>query len=128
MVANHQGIRDQGGVKRTGPQSVDRAILVILPEGAPEAAINATLYDKLNFIRDIAPIVTIAQEAGVIVLNPSVPAKTVPEFIAYANRNPGRVNMASGGIGTLSRVLGEQFKLQPASKWSMCRIAAVDPR
>jgi hypothetical protein len=84
----------------------------------PEAAINATLYDKLNFnfIRDIAPITTIAQEAGVIVLNPSVPAKTVPEFIAYANSNPGKVNMASGGIGTLSHVLGEQFKLATGVK------------
>ena len=83
-----------------------------------EAAINATLYDKLNFnfIRDIAPIATIALEPGVMVLNPSVPAKTVPEFIAYANNNPGKINMASGGIGTLSHVLGEQFKLATGVK------------
>jgi tripartite-type tricarboxylate transporter receptor subunit TctC len=84
----------------------------------PEAAINATLYDKLNFnfIRDIAPIATIAQEPGVLVLNPSVPAKTVPEFIAYANSSSGKINMASGGIGTLSHLLGEQFKLATGVK------------
>jgi tripartite-type tricarboxylate transporter receptor subunit TctC len=51
-----------------------------------------------------------------MVLNPSVPAKTVPEFIAYANSNPGKINMASGGIGTLSHVLGEQFKLATGVK------------
>jgi tripartite-type tricarboxylate transporter receptor subunit TctC len=84
----------------------------------PEAAINATLYDKLNFnfIRDIAPIATIAQESEVLVLNPSVPAKTVPEFIAYANSNPGKINMGSTGIGTTSHVIGEQFKLATGAK------------
>jgi tripartite-type tricarboxylate transporter receptor subunit TctC len=84
----------------------------------PEATINGTFYDKLNFkfIRDIAPIATIAQEPGVMVLNPSVPAKPVPEFIAYANNNLGKINMASGGIGTLSHVLGEEFKLATGVK------------
>ena len=65
-------------------------------------AINATLYDKLNFnfIRDIAPVAGIIRVPIVMVVNPSVPAKTVPEFIAYAKANPGKINMASAGIGS----------------------------
>jgi tripartite-type tricarboxylate transporter receptor subunit TctC len=76
-------------------------------------AINATLYDKLsfNFIRDITPVAGINREPYVIAVHPSVPAKTVPEFIAYANANPGKVNMASGGTGTPSHVSGELFKM-----------------
>lgn len=78
----------------------------------PSAAINATLYDKLNFnfIRDIAPIVCIFRTPLVIVVNPSVPAKTVPEFIAYAKANPGKINMASAGNGSTSQLAGELFK------------------
>src|SRR6202045_5135487 len=62
----------------------------------PPTAINATLYEKLNFnfIRDIAPIASIVREPLIMVVNPSVPAKTVPEFIAYAKANPGKINMA----------------------------------
>jgi tripartite-type tricarboxylate transporter receptor subunit TctC len=76
-------------------------------------AINATLYDKLNFnfIRDIAPVATISRNAHVMVVNPSVPAKTVPEFIAYAKANPGKINMASGGNGSTPHVAGELFKM-----------------
>jgi tripartite-type tricarboxylate transporter receptor subunit TctC len=76
-------------------------------------AINATLYDKLNFnfIRDIAPVAGIIVVPNVMVVNPSVPAKTVPEFIAYAKANPGKLTMASGGIGTTSHVFGELFKM-----------------
>ena len=76
-------------------------------------AINATLYDKLNFnfIRDIAPVAGITREPHVMVVNPSVPAKTVPEFIAYAKANPGKINMASAGNGTAPHVAGELFKM-----------------
>jgi len=77
------------------------------------AAINATLYDKLNFnfIRDIAPVASIGDAPYVMVINPSLPAKTVPEFISYAKANPGKVNMASAGTGAPSHVSGELFKM-----------------
>jgi tripartite-type tricarboxylate transporter receptor subunit TctC len=74
---------------------------------------NPALYDNLNFnfIRDIAPVAFIDRVANVMEVNPGVPAKTVPEFIAYAKANPGKVNMASGGIGSSQHVAGELFKL-----------------
>jgi len=80
--------------------------------GAP-SAINATLYDKLNFnfVRDIAPIAPIVRFPYIMVVNPSVPAKTLPEFIAYAKANPGKINMASPGIGSTPHVNGELFKV-----------------
>jgi len=75
--------------------------------------INATLYQKLsfNFIRDIAPVVLLAREPNVMVVHPSVPAQTVPEFIAFARANPGKITMASGGTGAPSHVTGELFKM-----------------
>jgi tripartite-type tricarboxylate transporter receptor subunit TctC len=77
------------------------------------SAINATLYDKLNFnfVRDIAPVAPIVRFPYIMVLNPSVPAKTLPEFIAYAKDNPGKINMASPGIGSSPHVNGELFKV-----------------
>src|SRR5262249_968337 len=76
-------------------------------------SINATLYDKLNFnfIRDIVPVATFVRVPNVMEVNPSFPAKTVPEFIAYTKANPGKVNMASAGNGTVSHVAGELFKM-----------------
>jgi len=76
-------------------------------------AINTTLYEKLsfNFIRDIVPVASVIRGPSVLEVNPSVPAKTVPEFIAYAKANPGKLTMASGGIGAPSHVFGELFKL-----------------
>ena len=76
-------------------------------------AVNATFYDKLNynFIRDIAPVAAISREPNVVLVNPSVPTRTVSEFIAYAKANPGRVNMASAGNGTTSHLAGELFKM-----------------
>ena len=74
--------------------------------------INVTLYERLNFDfnRDIAPVASIARGFVIMVVNPSFPAKTVPEFIAYAKANPGKINMASAGIGATSHVAGEMFK------------------
>jgi tripartite-type tricarboxylate transporter receptor subunit TctC len=76
-------------------------------------AINATLYDKLSFdfIRDIAPVASIVRGAFVMAVNPAVPATTVPEFIAYAKANPGKINFASVGNGTTPHVGGELFKM-----------------
>jgi tripartite-type tricarboxylate transporter receptor subunit TctC len=76
-------------------------------------AINATLYDKLsfNFIRDIAPVGGIIRVPNIMEVHPAVPAKTVPEFIAYAKANPGKVNFASGGVGSSTHVSGELFKM-----------------
>jgi tripartite-type tricarboxylate transporter receptor subunit TctC len=75
-------------------------------------AINATLYERLNFVflRDIAPVACVMRTPIVMVVNPSVPVKTIPEFIAYARANPGKVNMASAGNGTPSHLAGELFK------------------
>jgi len=85
---------------------------VLLMVGAPNA-INATLYEKLSFdfIRDIAPVAGILRVPLVMEVHPSVPVKTVPEFIAFAKANPGKINMASGGIGGVTHVAGELFKM-----------------
>jgi tripartite-type tricarboxylate transporter receptor subunit TctC len=76
-------------------------------------AVNATLYDKLNFnfVRDIAPVASIIRQPQVMLVNPSFPAKAIPEFIAYAKANPGKINMASAGNGSTPHVSGELFKI-----------------
>ena len=104
-----------GGGTNIGTEAVVRAPAdgyTLLLAGSP-AAINATLYDKLNynFLRDIAPVAGIIRQPFVMAVHPSVPAKTVPEFIAYAKANPGRINMASAGTGAGSHVTGELFKM-----------------
>jgi tripartite-type tricarboxylate transporter receptor subunit TctC len=79
----------------------------------PPNEINATLYHNLNFnfMRDTAAVATIVRAPNVIEVNPAVPAKTVPEFIAYAKTQPGKINMASAGVGTSQHVAGELFKM-----------------
>src|SRR5215813_5449077 len=104
-----------GGGSNIGTEAVVRAP----PDGytlllvSTTNASNATLYDKLNFnfIRDIAPVAATIRVPNVMVVNPTLPAKTVPEFIAYAKANPGRINMASGGTGTSVHIAGELFKM-----------------
>ena len=98
-----------------GAESVVRATpdgYMLLLVGVSNA-MNATLYKKLNFnfIREIAPVASIGGSPYVMVVNPSVPAKTVPEFIAYAKANPSKINMGSSGNGTVSHVFGERFKM-----------------
>jgi tripartite-type tricarboxylate transporter receptor subunit TctC len=80
---------------------------------SPPAAINATLYEKLdfNFIRDIAPVASIARAAWVLEVNPAVPVKSVPELIAYGKAHPGRINMATVGIGSGPHLAGELFNM-----------------
>jgi tripartite-type tricarboxylate transporter receptor subunit TctC len=97
-----------------GAEAVVRApadgYTLLLATGAN--AVNATLYDKLsfNFIRDVAPVASIMRVPNVMMVNPSVPAKTVPEFIAYAKANPGKINMATAGNGSTPHISGELFK------------------
>ena len=80
---------------------------------APANAINATLYEKLNFnfLRDIAPVAGLIRFPNVVVVNPQVPVKTIPEFIAYAKAHPGKLNMASSGNGSTIHMSGELFKM-----------------
>ena len=80
---------------------------------SPTNAVNATLYDRLsfNFLRDIAPVAGISREANILAMHPSVPATTVPEFIAHAMANPGKISMASAGIGSAGHMAGELFKM-----------------
>ena len=104
-----------GGGSKIGTEAVVRApadgytLLLV----ANTAAINATLYDKLNynFIRDIAPVASIIRAPYVMAVNPTVPAKTVPEFVAYAKANPGKISMASTGMGSGTHIAGELFKM-----------------
>jgi tripartite-type tricarboxylate transporter receptor subunit TctC len=79
----------------------------------PSSAVNATLYDKLSFVflRDIAPVAGLTRQPQVLLANPSVPAATVPELIAYAKANPGRITMASAGTGSMGHLVGEYFKM-----------------
>jgi tripartite-type tricarboxylate transporter receptor subunit TctC len=79
-------------------------------------AINATLYDNVGFkfVHDIAPVAGIGRAPNVMVVHPSLPAKTVPEFIAYAKANPGKISMASAGVGSASQMSGELFKMMAA--------------
>jgi tripartite-type tricarboxylate transporter receptor subunit TctC len=98
-----------------GTESVVRAP----PDGytihltASSDAINATLYDKLSFnlLHDIAPVASLIRGPFVMVVNPSFPAKSVPEFIAYAKANPGKINFGSGGTGFATHIAGEMFKM-----------------
>jgi len=104
-----------GGGNTIGTEAVVRAppdgYTLLLVDGT--ASINATLYEKLNynFIRDIATVAGIVRLPNLMMVNPSVPTKTVPEFIAYAKANPGKINMASPGIATPGHVAGELFKM-----------------
>jgi tripartite-type tricarboxylate transporter receptor subunit TctC len=79
----------------------------------PSSAVNATLYDKLHFVflRDIAPVASMIRQPQVMLANPSLTAKTVPELIAYAKANPGKITMASAGIGSTGHLVGEFFKM-----------------
>jgi tripartite-type tricarboxylate transporter receptor subunit TctC len=104
-----------GGGTNIGTEAVVRAPAdgyTLLIVGTTQAT-NAALYDKPNFdlIRDIAPIAGVFRGALVMVVHPSVPARSVPEFIAYAKANPRKVNMASSGTGSTSHVAGELFKM-----------------
>jgi tripartite-type tricarboxylate transporter receptor subunit TctC len=110
VIDNRPGAGGTIGTEAVVRASADGYTLLLV---SGSHMVNVTLYDKLsfNFIRDIVPVAAISLETSVLVVHPSVPAKTVPEFIAYAKANPGKINMASGGIGAVSHVAGELFKM-----------------
>jgi tripartite-type tricarboxylate transporter receptor subunit TctC len=110
IVDNRPGAGSNIGTEAVVRAPPDGHTLLMI---APSSTINVTLYDKLNFnfVRDIAPVATLTRQAQVMVVNPSFPAKTVPELIAYAKANPGKINMASGGTGTGQHLTGELFKM-----------------
>jgi tripartite-type tricarboxylate transporter receptor subunit TctC len=109
-VENRPGAGVNIGTEAAVRAPADGYTLVLVSAGN---AINATLYEKLNynFIRDIAPVAGFYRVPMVMEVTPSVPAKTVPEFIAYAKANPGKLNMGSAGIGSPQHVAGELFKM-----------------
>src|SRR4051812_20702705 len=102
-----------------GTNIATEAVINAPPDGytlllvAPANAINATLYEKMNhvFLRDIAPVAGLIRFPNVVVVNPNVPVKTIPELIAYAKENPGKLNMASSGNGSTIHMSGELFKM-----------------
>jgi len=102
-----------------GTNIATEAVVRAAPDGytllaiSPGNAINATLYDKLNFVflRDITPVASIMRTPNVMLVNPKVPARSVPEFIAYAKANAGKISFASAGTGTSSHMAVEQFKM-----------------
>ena len=110
IVDNRPGAGSNIGTEMVVRAAPDGYTLLLV---APSAAINATIYPNLNFnfIRDVALVGSIGNSAFVMMVNPAVPARTVPEFIAYAKANPGKINMASAGNGTATHVFGELFKI-----------------
>jgi tripartite-type tricarboxylate transporter receptor subunit TctC len=110
LVENRPGVGGNIGTEVVVRAPADGYTLLLV--GAPNA-INTTLYDKLsfNFLKDIAPVAAISRERIVMVVHPSFPATTVPEFIAYAKANPGKVTMAYPGNGSSPHVSGELFKM-----------------
>ncbi len=110
LIENRSGAGGNIGAETVINSPPDGYTMLLV--GSPNA-INATLYQKLNFVflRDIAPVASFARTPLVMEVHPSVPVNTVPEFIAYAKANPGRVNFASAGNGTPQHVSGELFKM-----------------
>jgi tripartite-type tricarboxylate transporter receptor subunit TctC len=110
IIENRPGAGGNIGTEAAVRASADGYTLLLANAGN---SINATLYDKLNynFIRDIAPVASIVRTPNVMVVNPLTPTRTVPEFIAYAKTNPGKINMASAGNGSSQHLSGELFKM-----------------
>jgi tripartite-type tricarboxylate transporter receptor subunit TctC/ribonuclease BN (tRNA processing enzyme) len=110
VIENRPGAGSNIGTEATVNAAPDGYTLLLI--GSPNV-INATLYEKLkfNFLHDIAPVAGAIRLSNVVEVNPSVPATTIPQFIAYAKANPGKINMASNGTGTVPHLAGELFKM-----------------
>ena len=114
VIENRPGAGTNIGVEAAVRSSADGYTLLLIP---PSVTVNATLYKlSFNFIRDMTPVAMISQLPLVMEVNLSVPAKTVPEFIAYAKANAGKVTMASGGSGSPSHIVGELFQAMTGIK------------
>ena len=111
VVENRVGATGNIATEAVVRAPADGYTLLLFPQSS--SALNAALYDKLNFnfIRDIAPVASINRTPHVIDVNPSIPVRTVPELIAFAKANPGKLNMGSAGIGSGQHVFGELFKM-----------------
>jgi tripartite-type tricarboxylate transporter receptor subunit TctC len=107
VVENHTGAGGTIATEAVVRAPADGYTLLLVTSSN---AVNVTLYDKSNFVTDIAPVAAIMRVPNVMVVNPSVPAKTVLEFIAYAKANPGKINMGTAGNGTTPHMSGELFK------------------
>src|SRR3954447_19267738 len=110
VIENRAGAGGNIGTEAVVRSPADGYTMLMI---GPSATINATLYDNLSFVflRDIAPVASIIRTSNVMEVHPSFPAKTVPEFIAYAKANPGKINMASAGSGSSQHMAGELFKM-----------------
>jgi len=110
LIENRTGGGGNIGIEAVVRSPADGYMLLVV---GTTAAINATLFEKLNynFIRDVAPVASIIRVPHVMQVNPSLPVATVPEFIAYAKANPGKISMGSGGNGSPAHVTGELFKM-----------------
>ena len=110
IIENRPGAGSNVGTETVVKAPPDGYALLLV---TPSNAINTSLYEKLNFnfIRDIAPVASVVSSPYVVAVNPSLSAHTVPEFIAYAKANPGKINMASTGIGTSTHIFGELFQM-----------------
>src|SRR5262245_33983199 len=115
VIENRPGAGGNIGTEAVARAPADGYTLLLVSSGN---ATNAALYDKLtfDFMRDIAPVAGIMRVPEIMALNPSVPVKTVPAFIAYSKANPGKVNMGSGGIGSPSHLAGEMFKMMSGAE------------
>src|SRR5215475_4217493 len=110
VIENRAGAGGNIGTEAVVRSSADGYTMLMI---GPSATINATLYDNLNFVflRDIAPVASIMRTSNVMEVHPSLPVKTVPEFIAYAKANSGKINYASAGSGSSQHMAGELFKM-----------------
>ena len=110
VIENRSGAAGNIGTEALVHAPADGYTLMLVP---PSSAINATLYDRLpfNFLRDVTPVASIARAPNVLEVTPAFPVRTVPELIAYAKANPGKINLGSAGTGTIQHVAGELFKM-----------------